>query len=57
MSQEVGYWERNVYSCFRKKGIGKDMFTHVLGRWILMRKKTHYCESDLYYLIIPQLAY
>jgi hypothetical protein len=57
MFQEEGYWEGNVYSCFRKKGIGKDMFTHVLGRWILMRKKTHYCESDLYYLIIPQLAY
>jgi hypothetical protein len=57
MCKQEGYWEGNAYTCFRKKDIGKEMFTHVSGRWILMREKTHYCESDLYYLIIPRLAY
>ena len=81
MFQEEGYWEGNVYTCLRKKNIGKEMITNVSGRRILgrkrlhrfqeegywegndytclrkMRKKTHYCESDLYYLIIPKLAY
>jgi hypothetical protein len=39
MSQEEGYWEGNAYTCFRKKDIRKEMFTHISGRWILMRKK------------------
>jgi hypothetical protein len=39
MSQEVGYWEGNVYTCFRKNDIGKEMFTHVSGRRILRRKR------------------
>ena len=41
MSQEVGYWEGNVYTCFRKNDIGKEMFTHVSGRRILRRKRLH----------------
>jgi hypothetical protein len=56
MFQE-GYLEGNVYTCFKKKDSVKETFSYVSGRWILMRKKTHYCESDLYHFIIPILAY
>ena len=48
MSQEVGYWEGNVYSCFRKKDIEKEMFTHVSGRRILGRKRLHMFQEEGY---------
>jgi hypothetical protein len=38
MLQGGGYWEGNVYTCLRKKNIGKEMLTHVSGRRILGRK-------------------
>jgi hypothetical protein len=34
MSQEEAYWEGNVYTCLRKKDIGKETLTHVSGRSI-----------------------
>jgi hypothetical protein len=48
MSQELGYWEGNVYTCFWKNDIGKEMFTHVSGRRILGRKRLHMFQEEGY---------
>ena len=49
MSQEEEYWEGNVDTCFRKKDIGKEMFTHVSGRRILRRKCLHMSQEEGYW--------
>jgi hypothetical protein len=48
MSQEEGYWEGNVYTCFRKKDIGKEMHAHVSGSRILGRKCLHMFQEEGY---------
>jgi hypothetical protein len=41
------YLEGNVYSCFRKKDIGKEMFTYVSGK-IFGRKRLYMFQEDGY---------
>jgi hypothetical protein len=53
MSQEEGYWKGNVYICFRKKDIGKEMFTYVSGKIfgrkrLLMFQEEGYWEGNVY---------
>jgi hypothetical protein len=40
---------RKYVSCFRKKDIGKEMFTHVSGRRILGRKCLHMFQEEGYW--------
>ena len=49
MSQEEEYWEGHVGTCFRKKDIEKEMFTHVSGRSILGRKRLHMSQEEGYW--------
>jgi hypothetical protein len=48
MSQEKEYWEGNVYTCFRKKYIGKEMYAHVSGSRIVGRKCLHMFQEEGY---------